>query len=42
MNQLPTPGSHSEPEEYPYCYGCDEFQDECRCDVGYKEEKSFY
>jgi hypothetical protein len=42
MEHIPTPSSHLEPKEYPYCDNCDEFEDECRCDVGYQEEKSFY
>jgi len=30
-----------EPDEEPYCENCDNFEDNCTCDVGYREERDF-
>lgn len=31
-----------EPDEEPYCENCDNYVNNCMCDVGYREERDFY
>jgi hypothetical protein len=36
---LVTPSSHLEPPDPVYCELCDEYDDDCTCEVGYQEER---
>lgn len=36
---IATLGSHTEPRDPIYCEMCDNYDDDCTCDVGYQEER---
>jgi hypothetical protein len=39
LPHVPVPDRYLEPEEPTYCEVCDNYGDDCECDVGYQEER---